>query len=82
MQFRKEKEEQHRFFFWYKKENKAWIKNTLSKLKRTDLLDVLLPENNSWRKNKAGKTRNTFDETITEKKSPRRKNKYKKRRKR
>ncbi len=79
---RKEKEEQHRFFFWYKKENKAWIKNTLSKLNRKDLLDVLLPENNSWRKNKAGKTRNTFDETITHKKSSRRKNKYKKRRKR
>ena len=79
---KKEKEEQHRFFFWYKKENKAWIKNTLSKLKRNDLLDVLLPENNSWRKNKAGKTKNTFDETITEKKAPRRKNKYKKRRKR
>ena len=79
---RNEKEEQHRFFFCYKKENKAWIKNTLSKLNRTDLLNVLLPENNSWRKNKAGRTKNTFDETITEKKKPRRQNKYKKRRKR
>lgn len=78
---RKEKEEQHRFFFWYKKENKAWIRNTLTKLNRKDLLSVLLPENNSWRKNKAGKTRNTFDETITQKPS-RRKNKYKKLRKR
>lgn len=29
---RKEKDEQHRFFFWYKDENKAWIKKTLNKL--------------------------------------------------
>ncbi len=78
---RKEKEDQHRFFFWYKKENKAWIKNTLNKLGRTDLLDILLPENNSWKKNKGDKVRNTFDETITEKKAPRRKNKYKRRNK-
>ena len=78
---KKEKEEQHRFFFWYKKENKAWIKNTLSRLKRTDLLDVLLPENNSWRKNKGEKAKDTFDETITAKKPSRRQNKYKNRRK-
>ncbi|AOW21077.1 YgiQ family radical SAM protein [Urechidicola croceus] len=79
---KKEKDDQHRFFFWYKKENKDWIRNTLTKVKRTDLLEVLLPENKSWRKNKPGKTKNTFNETITEeKKSPRRKNKYKRRRK-
>ncbi|MGK0126868.1 MAG: putative radical SAM protein YgiQ [Candidatus Azotimanducaceae bacterium] len=78
---KKEKEEQHRFFFWYKKENKAWIKNTLSKLKRTDLLDVLLPENNSWRKNKGEKAKDTFNETITENKPSRRQNKYKNKRK-
>jgi uncharacterized radical SAM protein YgiQ len=78
---KKEKEEQHRFFFWYKKENKAWIKNTLSRLKRTDLLDVLLPENNSWRKNKGEKAKDTFNETITENKPSRRQNKYKNRRK-
>jgi uncharacterized radical SAM protein YgiQ len=78
---KKEKEEQHRFFFWYKKENKAWIKNTLSRLKRTDLLDVLLPENNSWRKNKGEKAKDTFNETITENKPSRRQNKYKNKRK-
>ena len=33
----KEKQEQQRFFFWYKKENISWIKNTLQKLKRDDL---------------------------------------------
>ncbi len=43
-----EKDEQHRFFFWYKKENQAWIRNTLHKLDRNDLLEKLLP---SYRKN-------------------------------
>ncbi|WJJ96798.1 YgiQ family radical SAM protein [Algibacter luteus] len=63
---RKEKEEQHRFFFWYKDENKAWIKNTLNKLGRQDLLDVLLPaKNEKWRKNKPkGEAKNTFDDAV------------------
>ncbi len=78
---KKEREDQHRFFFWYKKENKDWIRNTLNKVGRQDLLKVLLPENNSWRKNKGEKARDTFDETIIEKKPPRRQNKYKNRRK-
>tara|TARA_B110000093_G_C12958159_1_gene405863 strand:- start:629 stop:2572 length:1944 start_codon:yes stop_codon:yes gene_type:complete len=78
---KKEREDQHRFFFWYKKENKDWIKNTLNKVGRKDLLKVLMPENNSWRKNKAEKVKDTFDETITEKKPSRRQNKYKNRRK-
>lgn len=60
----KEKDEQHRFFFWYKNENKAWIKNTLNKLGRQDLLKVLLPENDKWRKNKPGKTKNTFNDAV------------------
>jgi uncharacterized radical SAM protein YgiQ len=62
---RKEKDEQHRFFFWYKDENKAWIKNTLNKLGRQDLLKVLLPENDKWRKNKpSGEAKNTYDDAI------------------
>ena len=63
---RKEKEEQHRFFFWYKDENKAWIKNTLNKLGRHDLLKVLLPEKTEkWRKNKpSGDAKHTFDDAI------------------
>jgi len=40
---KKEKDEQHRFFFWYKKENQVWIRNTLHKLDRNDLLEKLLP---------------------------------------
>jgi uncharacterized radical SAM protein YgiQ len=37
-----EKKEQHRFFFWYKKENWAWIRNTLGKMNRQDLVERLL----------------------------------------
>jgi uncharacterized radical SAM protein YgiQ len=63
---RKEKDEQHRFFFWYKDENKAWIKNTLNKLGRQDLLDVLLPaKTEKWRKNKpSGAPKHTFDDAV------------------
>ncbi len=63
---RKEKDEQHRFFFWYKDENKAWIKNTLNKLGRQDLLKVLLPEKTEkWRKNTpSGDAKHTFDDAI------------------
>ena len=63
---RQEKDEQHRFFFWYKDENKVWIKNTLNKLGRQDLLKVLLPEKTErWRKNKpSGKAKHTFDDAI------------------
>ncbi len=62
---RKEKDEQHRFFFWYKDENKAWIKNTLNKLGRQDLLDVLLPKKQEkWRKHKPGKPKHTFDDAV------------------
>ena len=63
---RKEKDEQHRFFFWYKDENKAWIKKTLNKLGRQDLLKVLLPEKSEkWRKNKPkGEAKNTYDDAI------------------
>ncbi|WP_296382089.1 YgiQ family radical SAM protein [Winogradskyella sp.] len=63
---RKEKDEQHRFFFWYKDENKAWIKKTLNKLGREDLLKVLLPEKTEkWRKNKPnGDAKNTFNDAV------------------
>jgi uncharacterized radical SAM protein YgiQ len=37
-----EKLEQQRFFFWYKPENQAWIKNSLMKIKRDDLAKKLL----------------------------------------
>ncbi len=38
----KEKKDQHRFFFWYKRENREWIRRTLTKLNRKDLAERLL----------------------------------------
>ncbi len=38
----KEKKAQHRFFFWYKKENRRWIRSTLEKRHRPDLADTIL----------------------------------------
>lgn len=39
---KEERELQHRFFFWYKPENRDWIKNTLQKAGRDDLSQRLL----------------------------------------
>jgi hypothetical protein len=39
---KQEKINQHRFFFWYKKENKNWIRRRLNDAKRPDLLKRLL----------------------------------------
>lgn len=41
---KKEKLEQNKFFFWYKKENHSWIKDKLQQAKRTDLLEKLIPQ--------------------------------------
>lgn len=38
----REKQEQQKFFFWYKKENVQWIVNTLKRLNRNDLLQRLI----------------------------------------
>ncbi|MBT7705076.1 MAG: hypothetical protein HN746_06260, partial [Polaribacter sp.] len=41
------------------------IKKTLNKVGRQDLLQRLLPENNSWKKNKQAKqAKNTFDDAV------------------
>jgi len=37
-----EKKKQHRFFFWYKKENRDWIKQELIKAKQPELIKRLL----------------------------------------
>jgi uncharacterized radical SAM protein YgiQ len=39
---KEEKLNQNRFFFWYKRENKEWIKQRLQKAKRPDLAEKLL----------------------------------------
>ncbi len=40
---KKDRIEQHQFFFWYKKEHQAWIRKTLNKIGRVDLLQKLVP---------------------------------------
>lgn len=66
---KKEKDQQHRFFFWYKKENRDWIRNTLNNLGRKDLLAVLLPQGGgSWKGNNPKTVKNTFDDAIPSKK--------------
>jgi uncharacterized radical SAM protein YgiQ len=51
---KKEKDEQHRFFFWYKKENKGWIRNTLNKVNRNDLVQKLLGQEQTRSKGPKG----------------------------
>lgn len=41
---KEERDLQHRFFFWYKPENREWIRNTLRKAGREDLGKRLLDE--------------------------------------
>ena len=61
---RKEKDEQHRFFFWYKKENRRWIQNTLTKLGRPDLLKTLLSSGKKPLKYTSVLTKNTYDDAV------------------
>ena len=39
---KEEKLNQNRFFFWYKRENRDWIKSRLQKVNRPDLAERLL----------------------------------------
>jgi uncharacterized radical SAM protein YgiQ len=39
-----EKREQNRFFFWYQKENRDWVREKLKTIKRPDLIERLLEE--------------------------------------
>jgi uncharacterized radical SAM protein YgiQ len=47
---KEERENQHRFFFWYKPENQKWIRNSLKKVGRLDLIDRLLPKEDELKK--------------------------------
>lgn len=55
---RDEKQRQNKFFFWYKRENHQWIKRSLQKAQRPDLIDKLLgdakesPKHRSQQKSK------------------------------
>jgi hypothetical protein len=42
---KQEKQDQHRYFFWYKPENKDWVRKQLTKAQRPDLLERLLTSN-------------------------------------
>jgi len=72
---KKDKEEQHRFFFWYKKENQNWIRNTLQKVGRNDLLERLLkPEKRTKYKsdhkaNRSGPNKGGYTSVLKKKKS-------------
>jgi uncharacterized radical SAM protein YgiQ len=44
------KHDQQKFFFWYKKENRSWIQDTLHKIKRDDLIPKFFRETNSFKK--------------------------------
>jgi uncharacterized radical SAM protein YgiQ len=48
---KQERQNQHRFFFWYKKENKQWISDYLIKVKRPDLLKRLVEQPKTKSKN-------------------------------
>ena len=70
---KREKDEQHRFFFWYKKENQDWIRKTLTNVGRRDLANRLLPDNPKFHKNKKDfRVKNTFDDAIDTPKGKRR----------
>jgi hypothetical protein len=50
---REEKQNQNKYFFWYKPEYKDWIRNRLTFLKRPDLAQRLLGfrnNKNTWDK--------------------------------
>jgi uncharacterized radical SAM protein YgiQ len=57
---RKEKLDQWKFFFWYKPENRKWIKDKLLQLGRKDLLQTLLGNDTFVSKRKAHKKKESF----------------------
>ncbi|MGA9269498.1 MAG: YgiQ family radical SAM protein [Lutimonas sp.] len=66
---KKEKDEQHRFFFWYKKENKNWIRNTLDKVNRNDLIQKLLGQEHPKRKSPNSKSPKGYQSVLKNKRS-------------
>ncbi|WP_035842472.1 YgiQ family radical SAM protein [Crocinitomix catalasitica] len=49
---KEEKKDQHRFFFWYKPENKQWIKDKLTSAGKPELVERLLGKSRSAGKEK------------------------------
>ena len=91
---KQERDDQHRFFFWYKKENFNWIKKSLQKVGRQDLIDRLLPkdselksDSNSNKSTSINKGKKEFVSVLKDKntgdyKKTNPKSKYKKRKRR
>ena len=52
---KKEKQDQHRFFFWYKPENKQWVKDKLINAGKRDLLERLTGQGGGRGQQKKGK---------------------------
>ncbi len=61
---KKEKDEQHRFFFWYKKENRSWIRNTLNKVNRNDLVQKLLGQELTRGKSSRGQSPKGYQSVL------------------
>jgi len=80
---KKEKKQQHKFFFWYKRENHRWIKNVLTKAGRKELIDKLLSEaaGKQKGKHKKHKGRNSSKQKQYHKRKKRFRNKRKKHKK-
>jgi hypothetical protein len=64
-----EKRDQHRFFFWYKRENHRWIKNVLNKANRQDLVNELLSSATPKTKEGSGKKNTQVRKNKSDKKS-------------
>jgi len=78
---KEEKQNQHRFFFWYKKENQKWIKDYLIKVKRPDLLKRLLDKPEYKKQNAPKWLAEKRKERSNNPKSKSNRSKYKKKRK-
>jgi len=52
---KKDKENQHRFFFWYKPENKQWLRDRLHGTKQAGLINTLLSKATPSKKRYKGK---------------------------
>ena len=59
-----ERDNQHRFFFWWKPENKTWIKKTLDKAGRPDLADKLLKQKESQKEAGNRKKEKTYPQST------------------
>ncbi len=74
---KKEKKNQHLFFFWHKRENQQLIRDKLKNLGREDLVEKLLGDRKRDMKKAVAKTR--VQERITNKKTGRKKRRFGKR---